>query len=291
VDPTTVTDYDLFLYEAVAAEGGGRRALTMSYLIRADETGARIVPWELLANLEAKELIAKAPHPARVTLAANRAAAELAADLAGRRAALDEWLLDARNQLNHLPNELTDEIAEAEERKSARKRIETAVAERVAELEAAVSLVPGELEKVGWAHVTGAGIPTDPTEKDSEQIAMRHIRALLESEEWQVSDVHLEGKGFDLYARRGRSQRCVEVKGVWESASSRGVDLTGNELAKAGLLGDEYWLYVVDRCNDGYGSLYAAYPNPAVVFADAAKDKAILHIAGSALKAAKDAVS
>jgi hypothetical protein len=81
------------------------------------------------------------------------------------------------------------------------------------------------------------------------------------------------------------------VKGVWDSASSRGVDLTGNELAKAGLLAEDYWLYVVDGCNDGYGTLFAGYPNPALVFADAAKDKAILHINGSALKAAKEAFS
>lgn len=291
VDPTTVTDYDLFLYETLAKEGGGRRTLTLSYLIRADDTGARVVPWELLANLEAKDPMPKPQHPARVSQAADRAAVELGADLGRRQEALSEWLLDARNQLNQLPNELTDEIADPEERKNARKRIELAVAERVAELESAAALVPGELQKVGWAHVTGAGIPADPTEKDSEQIATRHITDLLTREDWHVSDVHLEGKGFDLYARRGRSQRCVEAKGVWDSASSRGVDLTGNELAKAGLLGEDYWLYVVDGCNDGYGSLYAAYPNPALLFADAAKDKAILHINGSALKAAKEALS
>jgi superfamily II DNA or RNA helicase len=291
VDQTAVTDYDLFLYETIAKEGGGRRTLTLSYLIRVDDTGARVVPWELLANLEAKEPLPKPPHPARVSQAVTQAAAELAADLARHKKALDEWLLDARNQLSHLPNELTDEIPDLEERKIARKRIERAVAERVAELESAAALLPGEPQKIGWAHITGAGIPADPTEKDSEQIAMRHITNLLTREDWHVSDVHVEGRGFDLYARRGRSQRCVEVKGVWDSASSRGVDLTGNELAKAGLLGEDYWLYVVDSCNDGYGSLYAGYPNPALVFADAAKDKAILHINGSALRAAKEALS
>jgi superfamily II DNA or RNA helicase len=287
-DPTTVTDYDLFLYEATAKEGGERRTLTLSYLIRVDVTGARAVPWELLANLEARDVIAKVPHPARLTQAASQAAVELAADLGRRQAALTEWLTDARNQLSHLPNDLTDEIADPEDRKSARKHIELAVAERIAELASAVALAPGEVQRIGWAHVTGAGVPPDPTEKDSEQIAMRHITQLLAGDGWQVADVHVEGKGFDLYARRGRGQRCVEVKGVWDSASSRGVDLTGNELAKAGLLGDDYWLYVVDACNDGHGTLYAAYPNPATVFADATKDKAILHINGSALKTAKE---
>ncbi len=102
-----------------------------------------------------------------------------------------------------------------------------------------------------------------------------------------MADVHTEGRGYDVHARKGRDQRCAEVKGVWDSASSRGITLTGNELAKAGLLGDEYWLYVVDQCSDG-GSLYAAYQNPAIVFAEATRDVAVLKIAGSALKAAKE---
>jgi hypothetical protein len=228
-------------------------------------------------------------HPGHAAQAANQAELSLAEDIARRQVALDEWLGDARSQLNHLPNELTDDIADPAARKAARQSIELAVHERISELESAVALVPGGLARVGWAHVSGRGVRPDPTEKDSEQIAMAHVSDVLTGEGWHVADVHLEGKGFDLYARRGRSQRCVEVKGVWESASARGIDLTGNELAKAGLLGDDYWLYVVDNCNDRSGTLYAAYPNPAEVFADAARDKAILHIKGSDLKAAKKA--
>lgn len=289
VDPTTVTDYELFIYEADADEGGGRRTITLSYLIRVDATGARTVPWELLANLETDTAQARTLHPAHANQAASQAEIALGEDLARRQQALKEWLTDAHNQLNHLPNELTDDIADASRRKGARQRIETAVQERIGELENAVALVPGPLERVGWSHVSARGAPLDPTEKDSEQIAMQHVTNRLISEGWHVADVHVEGKGFDLYARKGRSQRCVEVKGVWESASSRGIDLTGNELAKAGLLGDDYWLYVVDNCSDRAGTLYAAYANPALVFADAARDKAILHIKGSDLKAAKEA--
>ncbi len=102
-----------------------------------------------------------------------------------------------------------------------------------------------------------------------------------------MADVHTEGRGYDVHARKGREQRCVEVKGVWESAASRGVTLTGNELAKAGLLGEDYWLYVVDDCAGG-GVLFAAYQDPASVFADATQDVPVLKIAGSALKAAKE---
>ena len=64
--------------------------------------------------------------------------------------------------------------------------------------------------------------------------------------------------------------------------------MTGNEVAKAAILGDDYWLYVTDHCRDGTGTLYAAYRNPASVFADAAKDVPVLRIAGSELKAAKE---
>jgi hypothetical protein len=67
--------------------------------------------------------------------------------------------------------------------------------------------------------------------------------------------------------------------------------MTGQEIAKAGLLADDYWLYVVDGCSDGRGSLFYAWRNPAAVFADAAQDVAAVRIPGSALSAAKEAVS
>ena len=78
--------------------------------------------------------------------------------------------------------------------------------------------------------VSATGVPPDPAEEDSEAIAMRRTRDLLSADGWAVGDVHAEGRGFDLYATRGQAQRCVEVKGVWTSASSSGVKLTGNEI-------------------------------------------------------------
>ena len=115
---------------------------------------------------------------------------------------------------------------------------------------------------------------------------MAHVRDLLNTDGWGVTDVHTAGEGFDLLARRGHEQRCVEVKGVWDSASSQGVSLTGNEIVKAGLLGNEYWLYVVDHCRDG-GKLYAAYQNPAAVFADVTRDVTVVRINGSDLETAR----
>ena len=51
-DPTSITDYALFAYEAGVSEFGGQRRSLLPFLVRADATGARRVRWELLANLE-----------------------------------------------------------------------------------------------------------------------------------------------------------------------------------------------------------------------------------------------
>lgn len=286
-DPTTVTDYELHAFEVQTIEGGGRRENNWSYLIRVDATGARSVAWELLANLEPSAGLAGTPHPASVTNAELAAALALESDQRNRTDALDEWLTGARSQLRRLPNDLSDDIDDAEERRTTRTRLTQAVDERISDLEEAVRIESGPLRRIGWASVRGTGVPQDPTEKDSENVAMALVVALLNDQGYHVADVHLEGRGYDIHARKGREQRCVEVKGVWKSASSTGITLTGNELAKAGLLGEEYWLYVVDQCETG-GVLYSGYQNPAVVFAGATKDVPVLQILGSELKAAKE---
>ncbi|MGA2805141.1 MAG: helicase-related protein [Acidimicrobiales bacterium] len=290
-DPNSVTDYDLFVFDAPVTEGGGRRNTRWSYLIRVDQTGARALKWETLANLEPGDRVSKTPHPARTTNAETAAGIAIDKDIDTRTRTLNSWLNQSRIQLQQLPNDLTDHIADHDERVNARTAIERAVAGRLRELDDAVTLSRGELIRVGWAHVRGTGIPPDPMEADSETIAMVHVVDLLTEDDWGVADRHTEKDlGFDLHATRGRDQRCVEVKGVWGSAASEGIRLTGQEIAKAGLLADDYWLYVVDNCNDGRGSLFHAWRNPAAVFADAAQDVAVVRIPGSALSAAKEAV-
>lgn len=286
-DPTAVTDYELHAYEVEANEGSGRSENTWSYLVKVDATGARTVAWEILANLEPAQGAAGSPHPASITNAEHAAEQALERDKQNRMVALNEWLTGARSQLRRLPNDLSDDIADRDERQATRARLNAAVDERIAELEAAVSLQTGAPSRIGWAKIIGTGVPLEPTEKDSENIGTALVVALLNDQGYKVADVHTEGRGYDLHARKGREQRCVEVKGVWESASSRGVTLTGNELAKAGLLGDDYWLYVVDQCDAG-GTLYAAYQNPAIVFVGATKDVPVLRITGSELKAARN---
>lgn len=284
-DPTSVTSYDLHVYQGELQEGD-RRA-DWSCLVRVDDIGARPESWELLSCLEAADDGgAGRQHPASLT--DSRVVAEEAFEnhLDERNSTLAHWWAKARHQLERLPNDLTKDIADAGQRRSRRDALQAAVNARIAEHTRATSVTGDALRHVGWCRVTGAGVPPEPTEADSEAVSMACVSRLLKADGWSVADVHTGGHGFDLLARRGHEQRCVEVKGVWGSASSRGITLTGNEIVKAGLLGDEYWLYVVDACSDG-GRLYAAYRNPAAVFADAAKDLTVVRINGSDLAAAR----
>ena len=123
---------------------------------------------------------------------------------------------------------------------------------------------------------------------DSEIVAMRRVTSALNDDGWAVADVHTEKLGYDLKATKGSKFRAVEVKGIRGSAASSGIKVTGAELATAGMLGPDYWLYVVDRCADGTGELFARWCDPATVFAGATQDISALRINGSDLAAAKE---
>ena len=284
-DQTTVTDYEIHLFEAEVAEGGGRRKTAWSYLIRVDETGARLVAWETLSNLKPATKVADRPHPARKSEAEQAAQQALWEERDDRTLAMESWVTDARNNLRRLPDDLSNDISNREQRLKIRASTEAAVESRIADLDEATRIEVGDLTRTGWARVAGAA-EANPEEKNSEEIAMRLVIDSLAAEGWKVADVHTEGRGYDLHARQGNQQRCVEVKGIWDKASSRGVTLTGNEMIRAGLLGDDYWLYIVDRCSEG-GVLYFAYQNPASLFAELTHDITSLHIKGSDLETAR----
>ncbi|MDE0195200.1 MAG: helicase-related protein [bacterium] len=283
-DTTSITDYDLHVYASETETGG--RLTDWGCLIRRDEAGARPVSWEMLSCLERAGGTANRQHPASVADSIVAAERILEKDLDQLNSALAGWSARARHHLERLPDSLTRDIKDADERRARRKYLREAVNLRIRELAASTSATSGPLRHVGWCRVTGGGVPPEPTEKDSEAVSMAFVRDLLNMDGWGVTDVHTTGEGFDLLARRGHEQRCVEVKGVWDSASARGITLTGNEIVKAGLLADDYWLYVVDECRQG-GKLFAAYQNPAAVFADATKDVTVVRIKGSALAAAR----
>ena len=113
---------------------------------------------------------------------------------------------------------------------------------------------------------------------------MRQVQQLLESDGWAVEDVHTEGRGYDLDARRNSQFRHVEVKGVLRSAASDGIRMTGNEVLIATQHRRDYWLYVIDECADGKGRFFGAYPDPAVLFADDMTGYATFRVPGSSLK-------
>ena len=296
-DPTAVTDYRLFCFTVSVRQG---RTVTQpprwshqtrwSYLLKADNTGTRLVPWETLANLDpATSPVPRVPHPAELTNA--EAEARHAADkyATARRSELGAWLNHARVQLQKLPTDITHHIVgNDEERIAARKRVTEAVNQRIEALQASAKIKVGAVEAVGWVHVTATAIP-DAVDEDanSEIVAMRHVTSLLNAEKWAVADVHNEKLGYDLKATKGSSIRAVEVKGVKGSAASSGIELTGAELATAGMYGRAYWLYVVDNCADGVGQLFEAWPDPASVFLGATRDITVFRIKGSVLSAAR----
>jgi len=284
-DPTTSTGYDVACYEAEVTEGS-RRA-TWQFLVRVDDTGARSIRWELLANLAPDDKVSSVLHPARAADADTAAWAAARARRAERLEALDEWLAAARHDLSRLPDALTSDIADPARRSAERRRLEAAVAGNLADLEQMATVHLGEVRRIGWAHVTPAGPPPDPTEKDSEDISMRLVAGVLRSGGWGVADVHSEERGYDLLAVKGRRQLCIEVKGVWHSASADGVVLTGNELLIASQMRGDYWLWVVDTCSDGTGKTFGVYADPATEFAGLTKDQTLIRVPGSVLKAAR----
>jgi superfamily II DNA or RNA helicase len=288
-DPTSITPYDLFVFEADIIEAAGKQTRRWSVLIRVDDTGARPVRWELLANLEASGGAAGRAHPARASDAQERASQSMRAECERRAHDVAQWLSAAQRELLRLPGSLSGGIADGDARRATRRRLEAAIEHRLAQLRLMGLVRHSELRTIGWARVEATGAPMDRTEADSEEIATTHVAKLLRDHGWSIADVHTEGRGFDLLATRGRDQRCIEVKGVWGLASSAGVRLTGNEVLIGGQLGDEYWLYVVDDCQHG-GRLFGTYPNPISRFEDLMRELGIVSIPGSALAEAREDV-
>lgn len=288
-DPTSITAYDLYPFRAELSEADGRRRTQWAILIRADATGeAYPVRWESLANLVPTDEPGRPSHPAR-DLAAEQIAAKLAESARSEsQVARSDWFSTARYDLSNLPTDLTPNSAfpNREERLALRDRLRAKTEARLAELErlSVVQITAPRL--VARLHVVGAGEPLTAEEKDSEDIAMRLVARTLSGEGWTVSDVHLNGRGYDLYATRGREQRMVEVKGVWNSASSTGVRLTGREVLMATQHGREYWLYVVDHCNDGRGTSFGRFQDPVKVFSSDITADAVFRVPGASLRRA-----
>ena len=284
-DPTSLTAYDLYAFQAKMTESDGKRSSVWATLVKVDDGGnARPVRWETLANLLPGQVSGTLPHPARLQ-AAEGAADEVAqATLVEHRKVRGEWFAQARKDLTNLPLALTDAIDDRDERIALRKTLQQQTARRLEQLQqlAQVELTAPKL--IGRLRVLPAATPELAEDAQSEWVAMTHIQKLLEGDGWHVDDVHTEGRGYDLEARRNSQIRQVEVKGVAGDASSAGIRMTGNEVLIATQHRTSYWLYVVDQCSDGTGRLFGAYEDPATLFSTDMVGDAIFRVPGSTLK-------
>ncbi len=305
-DTASPESYTLFVFESDIVEGGKSdnprhhpRHSTQTWLIAAMADGTtRRVSWAELPNLVApsSELASAgttaecAPlddSVAKAALAVARNASE--AERTAREQRLSAWVAQLRGQLLPLPNHLTDHIADRAVGRKERQRIKSAVDSRLAEAHKVAQVTASAPRCIGWARVV-AGLDVDAADlesaAESEEVSMRWVTEHLAADGWHVTDVHTQNRGYDLEARRGPQVRCIEVKGVAGQASSSGVRLTSGELTSARQHGDDYWLYVVDNCIDGEGSLFGHWQNPASVFRDSLENVTEYRLTGSALSTA-----
>ncbi|MDE0664811.1 MAG: helicase-related protein [Acidimicrobiaceae bacterium] len=298
-DATSRSDYTLFVYECDITEGAETdnrrqkpRTSVCSWLIcvNADNT-ASTVAWDTLANLTAPTTPPPQPiNSQRSSSAANHAAVLADDEQQARAARLRNWVNSITSRLRRLPDDTTQAITDRAERLRRRAEVAQASSQRISDIQAAAEVTRGEPRRVAWAHVIGTDTPSaDPSSDDdpeSEAVAMKFVTDLFEAADWRVRDVSRDGRGYDLHAVKAAEHRCVEVKGRKGSAASVGVSLTGGELLEAAQLGEDYWLYVVEHCADGTGSLYGAWPNPAETFRGRFADVPTVRLAGRELKAA-----
>jgi len=284
-DPTSLTPYDLYAYEATMTESNGSRASTWAVLIKVNDNGdARSVRWETLANLVPAGQPGGVPHPARAERALTAAGELAAASLAHQRKARTDWFAQARRDLANLPLSLTESIDDRVARLELRRRLHTQTAQRLEELARLADVQLSEPKQVGRIRVLAAAEVTSQAEIDAERVAIRRVKQLLKGDGWTLEDVHAEGRGYDLDARQDSQVRHVEVKGVLKSAASEGIRMTGSEMLIATQHRGDYWLYVIDECADGQGRFFGAYPDPAVLFAADMIGRAIFRVPGSSLK-------
>ena len=295
VDTSSREDYTLFVYECDLHEGEPSRTRSVSWLIRVDTTGdTSCVSWETLANLtKPTDMGFSALSPEIADAAANQARQSAETERQHRAGLRQKWVKQLERQFRPLPNLLTDQIRDRAKRTEQRLRIHRNINARLSDSKKAASVVCGEPRRIGWAHVTGTQESGDDEGEPHEDphshfVSMQHVMTRLRQGEWDVEDVETENRGYDIYAARGSQHRCVEVKGVAGKASTSGVKLTGGELVTADQMGDDYWLYVVEDCADGTGTLCGAWQNPAKTFEDQWVDVPGVRLPGSKIKAALD---
>ena len=125
-DPTSLTAYDLYAFEAEMTESDGKRSSVWATLVKVDDGGnARAVRWETLANLVPGPGPRQPTHtqpvyrPPRAPPPRSRTRPSAST---GRFAS--EWFAQARKDLTNLPLALTDAIEDRDERIALRKTLQ-----------------------------------------------------------------------------------------------------------------------------------------------------------------------
>jgi superfamily II DNA or RNA helicase len=286
-DTTSITAYDLFAYRATFTESGGRKTTQWASLIRVDAGGAaQSVRWETLANLSPSSEPPVPSNPLHAHRAQESAQATAHASEIEQREVRREWFKKAKQDLAHLPFLLSQSIKDPQQRNHEFIRLTQQTERRITDLELLIEVSVSEPELIGTIHVHGASLPPTVEEKNSEQIAIHRVFGLLTSQGWTVDDVQTQGRGFDLLARKESKQRMVEVKGVWKSASSTGIDMTGKEVLIATQHTKDYWLYVIDQCESGSGRIFGIFEDPMSMFRTDVTGAVTITIPGSSLHAA-----
>jgi len=284
-DTTSMTSYDLYAYRATFTESVGRKTTQWASLIRVDAAGtAHAVRWETLANLTPSVEVTGPANPLHAHRAQESAQETAHASEVEQREVRRTWFKKAKQDLATLPFVLSQSTSDLQERSREFVRLTHQTDKRLAELESMIEVSVSAPELIGHLQVYGASLPPTVEEKNSESIAIHRVLALLGSQGWSVDDVQTQGRGFDLLARKGSKQRMVEVKGIWRTASTTGVDLTGKEVLIATQHTDDYWLYVIDHCENGTGRIYGIFQDPMSLFRTDISGAVTVTIPGSSLK-------
>lgn len=255
VDTASLTGYTLLLYDAeVEVHDGLRRTrLKTPILVRYSGAGAFEAGWESLMNLRASTSPPGAPDlpPAMRSDGMREAQRVLGEEVGRHQKDRRAWVAKAREQLDQVEYRYLDELEEFpfEVRRERMAQFEHLKQDRLGQLTQIEKVSPTAPRLVGWVNVAAGARSTDlGHDPDSETVAIATVLDELERLDFVVDDRQTAGVGYDLFARhkyRGE-QRLVEVKGF--AAEIRPVWLEQHEWAQAQQRGEDYWLYVVDRC-------------------------------------------
>ena len=243
-DPSALTPYELLIFDTALARRQNGRIVEWPnpLLIRADGSGVRVVAWQSIVHLRVPSLpqIHADFLPGFALQAEVVAASEIEREVEYASNELSTWASNIAEQLDRLQDEVVEPYQNLPrtERVQRRATVAHAITERKRLLIESTEVTNRPLRLIGRVYVRAIGSVQEGREdSNSEAISMRMCMLHLEAEGFHVEDVHQEGRGYDLYAKRGYEQRCVEVKGL-KRDKSPGIMLEASEWLMAQQLRD-----------------------------------------------------